>query len=100
MITVLIRTQEDDHSRTGTPKGRVTGVVYLSYDPARMDVLASYPEPGRPSRLAEERLPRLACVRNLKRRHGVPARELLRALRPQEHLQLEVEPAREAGPPA
>ena len=91
MITVLIRTKGDDRSRT------VHGVVYLSYDPASMDVVASYPEPGRPSRLAEERVPRLACVRNLKRRHGIPAGELLRALRPKEHLQLEVEPTRRAG---
>ena len=75
MITVLIRTKETDGSRT------VHGVVHLSYDPARMDVIASYPEPGRPSRLTEERIPRMACVRNLSRIHSLPAEEVLKALK-------------------
>ncbi len=77
MITVLIRTRRPDRSRT------VHGVVYLAYDHARMDVLATYPKPRKPTQLVEERVPLVPCIRNLKRVSRLPARQILNALRPQ-----------------
>ncbi len=96
MITVLIRTKEPRGSRT------VHGVVYLDTpegcvtDPERMEVVSRYPKLDNICQLAEERVPLMACVRNLKRLRGLPARETLEALRAPEgpggHLQLEADP--------
>lgn len=86
MITVLIRTVGEDGGRD------VRGLVYLDYDPAAMGVIARYPRPDKITELACERVPLLSCVRALRRRHGLPAREIRRALNRGEHLRLEIDP--------
>lgn len=91
MITVLIRTKNPGRSRT------VHGVVYLDYDPVRMDVVSRYPKPGKPAELLEERVPLMAVVRNFKRLYGLPPREVLEKLRHGEHLRLETDPIRGPG---
>lgn len=97
MITVLIRTKEDDGGR------QVHGVVHLDTpegcvtDPACMDVVARYPRPEKLSQLTHERVPLMACVRNLKKRHGLSAREVLRALRSLEDRILHTDPIHPSG---
>lgn len=94
MITILIRTEDEGGGRI------VHGVVYLTYDPAAMDVLASYPRPETPSQLAYERVPLIVRVRNLKRRHGIPAQEVLACLRSSEGHVLQTDPLRRPERPA
>ncbi len=76
MIRVLIRPRHEDGSRT------VHGVLHLAYDPARMDVLVTYPNPRKPTQLVEERVPIVPCVGRLKKTSRLAAREILEALRP------------------
>ena len=98
MITILIRGRE--------PGGEdaVRGVVYLDTpegcvtDPARMDVAACRPDPEKITELVEERLPLLACVRNLKRLFGLPPRKIRGALDPGEHLRLQTGPMGRGSP--
>lgn len=98
MITVLIKNGGPGAEET------VRGVVYLDYDPARMDVAARRADPEKITELLEERLPLLACVRNLKRLFDLPAREIRRALgTPKgcvtgEHLRLETGPIGRGSP--
>lgn len=104
MITVLIKNGGPGAEET------VRGVVYLDTpegcvtDPARMDVAARRADPEKITELLEERLPLLACVRNLKRLFDLPAREIRRALgTPKgcvtgEHLRLETEPIGRGSP--
>lgn len=92
MTTVLIRTDTPEGCVTPDRSRTVHGLVYLEHDPVAMDVVARRPKPRKPSELVEERLPRMAVLRNLKKRHDLAPREAARALIPGEHLQLEVDP--------
>ena len=86
MITLLICIRDARGARD------VQGVIWLEYDPARMDVRAGYPKQGSPLRREVEHANLVRATAALAVWTGVSKAEALTMIRSEELYQVEVAP--------
>ena len=86
MVTLLICTHDACGARD------VEGIIWLEYDPARMEVRVEYPKEGSPLRREVEHANLVRATAALAASTGVSKAEALTMIRSEEAYQVEVAP--------